>query len=130
NVRDYVNIADVVDANVLVLEDEGAIGRVFNVGGAEAVTTEQFADTVRHQYGSEVQARVTGEYRFGDTRHILSDVSALGELGWKPRRTPADSVKAYAEWLVGVPGLDGVLAEADARMRALGVVRKAKGAKR
>ena len=129
NVRDYVNIDDVVDANVLVLEDQVAIGRVFNVGGAQAVTTEQFADTVRRQYGSEVRARVTGEYRFGDTRHILSDVSALGELGWKPQRTPADSVKAYAEWLVGMPGLDGVLAEANARMRALGVVRKTKGEK-
>jgi hypothetical protein len=30
-----------------------------------------------------------------------------------------------AEWLKGMPGLDAVLAEADARMRALGVVRKA-----
>jgi dTDP-L-rhamnose 4-epimerase len=68
---------------------------------------------------------VTGEYRFGDTRHILSDISALQALGWEPRRTPADSVAAYAAWLQGMDGLDGVLAEADARMRALGVVRKA-----
>jgi dTDP-L-rhamnose 4-epimerase len=68
---------------------------------------------------------VTGEYRFGDTRHILSDISALRALGWEPQRTPADSVAAYAEWLKGMDGLEGVLAEADARMRALGVVRKA-----
>ena len=32
-IRDYVNIDDVVDANVLVLEDDRAAGRVFNVGG-------------------------------------------------------------------------------------------------
>ena len=32
-IRDYVNIDDVVDANVLVLEDDRAVGRVFNVGG-------------------------------------------------------------------------------------------------
>ena len=31
---------------------------------------------------------------------------------------------AYADWLKGMPGLDGVLAEATAKMRALGVVRK------
>ena len=68
---------------------------------------------------------VTGEYRFGDTRHILSDISALRALGWEPRRTPVQSVAAYAAWLEGMDGLDGVLAEADARMRALGVVRKA-----
>ncbi|HMK97450.1 MAG TPA: NAD-dependent epimerase/dehydratase family protein [Acidimicrobiales bacterium] len=123
-VRDYVNISDVVDANVLVLEDPRAVGRAFNVGGGKAVTTAEFADVVRQQYGSELPAVVSGEYRFGDTRHILSDIGALSSLGWAPRRSPKESVAAYAEWLEGAPDLDGILAEADARMRALGVVRK------
>ena len=124
-IRDYVNIEDVVDANVLVLWDDRAAGRVFNVGGGQAVTTREFADIVMRQYGSDQPGVVTGEYRFGDTRHILSDIGALRALGWEPRRTPAQSVAAYAAWLEGMDGLDGVLAEADARMRALGVVRKA-----
>jgi hypothetical protein len=34
-------------------------------------------------------------------------------------------VAAYADWLKGIDGLDAVLDEANARMRALGVVRKA-----
>jgi len=124
-IRDYVNIEDVVDANVLVLWDDRAAGRVFNVGGGQAVTTREFADIVMRQYGSDQPGTVTGEYRFGDTRHILSDISALRALGWEPRRTPAQSVAAYAAWLEDMDGLDGVLAEAGARMRALGVVRKA-----
>src|SRR6201996_9241253 len=124
-IRDYVNINDVVDANVLVLQDERAAGRVFNVGGGQAVTTREFSDIVMRQYGSAEPGEVTGEYRFGDTRHILSDISALQGLGWQPQRTPADSVAAYAAWLKGMDGLDGVLTEANARMRALGVVRKA-----
>ena len=123
-IRDYVNIEDVVDANVLVLWDDRASGRVFNVGGGQAVTTREFADIVMHQYGSDQPGVVTGEYRFGDARHSLSDISALRELGWEPRRAPARSVAAYAAWLEGMEGLDGVLADADARMRALGVVRK------
>ena len=124
-IRDYVNIHDVVDANVLVLENDRAIGRVFNVGGGRAVTTKEFADVVMRQYGSEEPGKVTGEYRFGDTRHILSDIEALRSLGWRPRRAPAESVAEYAAWLDGVPDLDGVLDEANNRMRALGVVRKA-----
>jgi dTDP-L-rhamnose 4-epimerase len=122
-IRDYVNIDDVVDANILALTDDRAAGRVFNVGGGEPVTTREFADIVMHQYGSGQPARVTGEYRFGDTRHIVSDISALRELGWTPRRRPAESVAAYAKWLDGMDGLDTVLAEANTRMRALGVVR-------
>jgi dTDP-L-rhamnose 4-epimerase len=124
-IRDFVNINDVVDANVLVLTDDRASGRVFNVGGGKAVTTAEFAEVVRHHYGSDQPAVVTGEYRFGDTRHILSDISALRELGWAPQHGPAESVAAYAAWLKGMDGLDGVLAEANSQLRALGVVRKA-----
>jgi dTDP-L-rhamnose 4-epimerase len=126
-IRDYVNIDDVVDANVLVLEDDRASGRVFNVGGGTPVTTREFADVVRKQYGSDRPGRVTGEYRFGDTRHIVSDISALQSLGWRPRRRPAESVAAYAAWLEDMEGLDGILDQANARMRALGVVRRAGG---
>jgi dTDP-L-rhamnose 4-epimerase len=123
-IRDYVNIDDVVDANVLALEDGRASGRVFNVGGGKAVTTREFADIVMRQYGSTQPGVVTGEYRFGDTRYIFSDISALRALGWEPRHTPVESVAAYAAWLEGIKDLDGVLAEATARMRALGVVRR------
>jgi dTDP-L-rhamnose 4-epimerase len=123
-IRDYVNVDDVVSANVLVLSDDRAAGRVFSVGGGEPVTTSEFADVVRRQYGSSQPGVVTGEYRFGDTRHILSDISALRGLGWEPAHTPADSVAAYAAWLDGMEGLDDVLAQANARMRALGVVRR------
>jgi dTDP-L-rhamnose 4-epimerase len=126
-IRDYVNIHDVVDANVLALDDDRAVGRVLNVGGGTPVTTEEFAGIVMRQYGSDVPSEVTGEYRFGDTRHILSDIGAIGNLGWKPQRTPAESVKEYAAWLEGVDGLDGILAEANARMRAMGVVRRSAG---
>jgi len=126
-IRDYVNIHDVVDANVLVLTDERAAGHAFNVGGGTPYTTQEFAEIVRRHYGSDLPGRVTGEYRFGDTRHICSDIDALKQLGWVPSRTPADSVAEYAAWLRGMPGLDDVLAEADAKMRALGVVRKAGG---
>ena len=124
-IRDYVNINDVVDANVLVLDDDRAAGKVYNVGGGAAVTTKEFANIVMRQYGSEVEAKITGEYRFGDTRHILSDISSLRKLGWEPRQTPVDSVRAYTEWLADLDGLDGVLDQANAEMRALGVIRKA-----
>ena len=122
-IRDYVNIDDVVDANVLVLQDDRAIGSVFNVGGGSPVSTREFADVVMRQYGSDHHAVVPGEYRFGDTRHILSDITSLSMLGWSPKRTPTDSVAAYAEWLEDRDGLDGILEAANASMRSLGVVR-------
>jgi dTDP-L-rhamnose 4-epimerase len=122
-IRDYINIDDVVDANILVLEDDRAVGSVLNVGGGAPVTTREFADIVMRHYGSNRRATAPGEFRFGDTRHILSDVTSIGMLGWSPKRTAADSVAAYAEWLDGIEGIEGVLDEANANMRLLGVIR-------
>jgi dTDP-L-rhamnose 4-epimerase len=123
--RDYVNIEDVVDANMLVLQDDQAVGQVFNVGGGVPITTKEFADIVMRQYQSEQPGVVTRDFRFGDTRHIWSDIGALRQLGWKPQRTPVESVAAYASWLEEMDGLADVLAEAETRMRALGVIRRA-----
>ena len=124
-IRDYVNIDDVVDANVLVLDDERAAGRVFNVGGGQAGHDPGIR---RHRDAPlRLQPAGRGDWRVPLRRyppHFLGH-RALQGLGWEPRHTPADSVAAYADWLKGMDGLDGVLAEANARMRALGVVRKA-----
>ena len=87
------------------------------------MTTREFADIVMRQYGSDRPATAPGEYRFGDTRHILSDISALSMLGWSPKRTPTDSVAAYADWLEGIDGLDGVLDAGEREHAVVGVVR-------
>ncbi|HZO08095.1 MAG TPA: NAD-dependent epimerase/dehydratase family protein, partial [Myxococcota bacterium] len=123
-VRDFVNIHDVVDANLKVLDDPRADYRVFNVGGGRPYTVLEFAAIVARVFGRELELRASGSYRFGDTRHIVSDVSSLRGLGWEPQRSAEDSVAEYREWLGGFAGVDDVLAGAEARMRELGVVRE------
>jgi dTDP-L-rhamnose 4-epimerase len=123
-VRDFVNIHDVVDANLRVLEDPRADYRVFNVGGGRPYTVLEFAAIVARAYGRELELRPSGSYRFGDTRHMLSDVTQLRALGWEPRRTAEDSVAEYVDWLRSFAGIEDVISGAEARMRALGVVRE------
>jgi dTDP-L-rhamnose 4-epimerase len=123
-VRDFVNIHDVVDANLLALEDPRADYRVLNVGGGRPYRVLEFAEIAARAFGREVELAPGGSYRFGDTRHIVSDVAQLRGLGWEPRRTAEDSVAEYRDWLRGLSGVDDVLARAEARMRELGVVRE------
>ena len=95
-VRDFVNIHDVVDANMLVMEDARADYEMFNVGGGAPVTVNQFASACAKVYGiKNYKPKPSGKYRFGDTRHIWSDVSKLEGLGWKPKRTINDSIREY-----------------------------------
>ena len=78
--RDYVNIEDVVKANLLVMEDERAVGEVLNVGGDTGYTVLEFVETVSMVLGREIELKVPGKFRFGDTRHVLSDTVKLKRL--------------------------------------------------
>lgn len=123
-VRDFVNIHDVVDANLLVLRDARADYRMFHVGGDRPVTVAEFASIVAEVFGVRGYVpRASGKYRFGDTRHICSDVSRLRALGWEPRRTTRESVAEYREWLATATDVGAILDRAHSEMAALGVVR-------
>lgn len=96
--RDFVNVHDVVAANVLLLADPRADFQIFNVGGGKAYRIEDFAKIVKAVTGSSSEI-VIGGYRRTDTRNAVSDISKLEKLGWKPRFTPEVSVKEYVAWL-------------------------------
>lgn len=124
-IRDYVNIDDVVRANLLVMEDDRANFRVFNVGGGRGYTVREFAEIVRHVFEKDIPPVMPGLYRYGDTRHILSDISALKALGWAPQKTPGDSVRAYRDYLYQQTNIDDIMDYAERKMRELNVIRKA-----
>ena len=125
--RDYVNIEDVVDANLLVLDAEQAVYQVFNVGAGRAYTVSEFYQALQDETGRHLPPVLGSHYRYGDTRHIVSDVSRLKSLGWAPRRTIRDSIRAYWQYLNEQQDIDDILEHAERTMRRLNVVRTASG---
>ncbi|MFQ5697932.1 MAG: NAD-dependent epimerase/dehydratase family protein [Myxococcota bacterium] len=124
-VRDFVNIQDVVEANLLVLHDARADHQKLHVGGERAVTVADFARTVAEAFGvRDYEPVASGLYRFGDTRHICSDVSRLRALGWKPRRSIEESVAAYRDWLRSAAELEPILERSQRKLESLSVVRR------
>jgi len=125
-VRDFINIQDVVDANLMVLEHPQADFQVFNVGGGRAWTVKQFYDAMQEQVGRTIEPLMAGDYRFGDTRHIFSDTQKLQSLGWKPKRPVGDSIDAYWRFLAAEKDKTDILSYAEKHMRQLNVVRKSR----
>jgi dTDP-L-rhamnose 4-epimerase len=122
--RDYVNIEDVVRANLLVMESDEAVGHVFNVGGGSGYTVMEFAETVSWVLKKDIELKIPGKFRFGDTRHILSSTEKLKRLGWSPLNSPKKSVSDYLKWigeLEEVPEASGQILE---EMEEAGVVRE------
>lgn len=126
-IRDFVNVLDVVDANLRVLDDQRADYEMFNIGGGKPYTVAQFASVVAEIFGKkDYQPRPCGKYRFGDTRHICSDITKLRKLGWEPKRSVYDSVEAYQSWLDQADSAADILAYCQKQMAALNVVRDVK----
>ena len=121
--RDFVYVGDVARANLLAFEDPRAEYQAFNVGSGQAGTVLAFAQCVAERTGAAAGPQVSGEYRFGDTRHIVSDISRLRALGWAPQGTLAGNVDEYLAWAQQQPGFRNYADEARAHMRRVGTVR-------
>jgi len=122
--RDYVNIEDVVNANLLVMDDPRANYRVFNVGGGKGYTVLEFAKIVAKVFGKKFNPELSGEFRFGDTRHIISSIAKLKALGWEPKNSVEKSVRDYHAWLNNRGVTEDILDYAEKKMKELKVVRR------
>ena len=123
-VRDYVNIKDVVEANLMVLEKKAADYSVFNVGGDRAWTVIDFYNNMQRVVGKAKAPIMTGYYRYGDTRHIFSDTGKLKSLGWKPTRDINESIRDYWEYINIREDIGDILQYAEKNMKQLKVIRK------
>jgi dTDP-L-rhamnose 4-epimerase len=122
--RDYLNVRDVARANVLVMEDPRADFGVFNVGGGRAVTVLEFARLMLAAFNSDLEPLVSGEYRLGDTRHTISDISRLQALGWAPTIPVEQNVAEYVAWIKEQQGTKEYLDEAEKTMREQNVIQR------
>lgn len=125
--RDYINVRDVARANLLVMEDERADFGVFNVGGGRAVTVLEFSRMMLDAFESNLEPSINGEFRLGDTRHTISDISRLQALGWEPAISVEQNVSEYVAWMHQQVGTQEYLEEAERVMREQGVVRNVTG---
>jgi dTDP-L-rhamnose 4-epimerase len=123
--RDYVNVADVARANVVALEHPAADGVALNVGGGRGITVLEFAELMIRASGVDVSPDVPGEFRLGDTRHTVSDLTRMRALGWEPTVPVEENVRQYLEWLETQADTSEFLQEADRVMAEQGIVQRA-----
>ena len=98
--RDFVSVHDIVQANLLAMERPGADGMALNVGSGEPVSIREVAATLAEALETEATPDLTGKYRAGDIRHCFADISAARRhLGYQPRVRFADGVKELVGWL-------------------------------
>lgn len=94
--RDFVNVNDVVQANLLVSNNDDAIGHVYNVGTGEKISLMDLIQVYEKISGLKMPI-IQEEARSGDIQDSYSDISALKSIGFKPKYSIEEGLKEYWE---------------------------------
>lgn len=98
--RDFVHVSDIVRANLLALEKDEAVGRVYNVGTGRPTSVLRVAEALAELLDFPEPPEVAGRYRAGDIRHCVADISrARRELGYEPQTGLEEGMRDLLAWL-------------------------------
>jgi dTDP-L-rhamnose 4-epimerase len=98
--RDFVSVHDVVQANLLAMERSEGDGLALNIGSGHPVTIRQIAELLGVMLGENTPAEVTGNFRAGDIRHCFADISlACATLGYRPLHRLPEAMGELVDWL-------------------------------
>ena len=121
--RDYIHVADVVAANLAVLDDPRADGQAFNVGSGRATAASEYARVLMQRSGSRMTPQILGLYRLGDVRNAVSSIAKLEILGWTVTRGIRQILDDYLAWIDAAPDPPDFLAPAIEALVRAGVIR-------
>lgn len=98
--RDFVYIDDVTDAIILGIENANADFHTFNVGSGEKIDVFTVANILKQKYKSNVNINISGNYRLGDIRHNLGDLSQIQKLlGYQPKVFFKQGISNFVDWV-------------------------------
>ena len=98
--RDFTYVDNVVAANLLAADAEGASGRIFNISAGAPTTVNELADTIARLLGKPVE-RTYLPPRPGDLRNSWADVTEARELlGYEPQVGLEEGLRRTAEYLL------------------------------
>jgi len=84
--RDFINVADVVQANILAMKKKQADYNFFNVGSGKGYSIQEIGQTICSLYGNKIKPKVLNKFRAGDIRHCYADTKKISTmLGFKPK---------------------------------------------
>ncbi|MCU1285956.1 MAG: NAD-dependent epimerase/dehydratase [Acidobacteriales bacterium] len=98
--RDFIHVDDIVEANLLALDSDGADFQALNIGTGVATSVSEMSRMLAEGLGKDIQPQIVGEYREGDIRHCVADISrAQRLLGYQPKVSLQTGLPELLEWV-------------------------------
>ncbi|MEU7384956.1 MULTISPECIES: dTDP-glucose 4,6-dehydratase [unclassified Streptomyces] len=120
NVRDWLHVEDHCRGILLALE-HGRPGEIYNLGGGAELSNHELTTTLLGLLGTGPEMIDWVEDRKGhDRRYSVAWSKAATRLGYRPRRSFEEGLRATVEWYRDNPGWWGPLRESDLGVAAFG----------
>ena len=98
--RDFLYVADAVDALVTVLTD-GALGEAYNIGSGSETTIKEVTDLIRELVEDDIEIVSKADKQRDDDIEIerhLADTSKIADIGWQPTVSLRSGLQSTIEY--------------------------------
>lgn len=96
--RDFTYVADIVDGTIRAATG-GSPGGIYNLGGGNKLSVNELIRAISLIGGRRPEI-VEKKLQVGDVRVTLAHTNAaFNDLGWTPKHSMEDGLKAELEWL-------------------------------
>jgi len=91
-----------------------------------AADVRDLAGMIADQLGIKIAPLARGEFRPREIRSPISDISRIRTIGYEPQVTIDEGIGRYIEWIRMQGAVEDYFAQAEAWLRAKGIVQSVK----
>jgi dTDP-L-rhamnose 4-epimerase len=125
--RDLCFVEDIARANLLAMESDKLDGLPVNAGSGRATSVRDLAGIIADQLGIKIAPLARGEFRPGEIRSLISDISRIRTVGYEPQVTIEQGIGRYIDWIRTQGPVEDYFSAAEAGLKAKGIVQAVKG---
>ena len=105
--RDFVYIDDVIESTLRCIQYQDTFVGSLNVGTGKAISVLEVASSILDFFQSQSELRISGDYRRGDIRHNIADMTASKKvLSYVPETPFKEGLSAFLNWTLEGPASD------------------------
>jgi dTDP-L-rhamnose 4-epimerase len=124
--RDLCFVEDIARANLLVGTSGKLDGLPVNVGSGRATSVKDLAGIIAEKLGVKIEPLARGEFRPGEIRSLISDISRARTIDYEPQVTLEDGIGRYLDWIATQGEVADYFGAAEAGLRSKGIVQSVK----
>jgi dTDP-L-rhamnose 4-epimerase len=128
--RDLCFVEDIARANLLAATTDSLNGLPVNVGSGRATSVRELGSIIANQLGVNLEPLARGEFRPGEIRSLVSDITRIRAIGYEPQTMIEEGIARYVDWIKTQGAVEDYFAKAEAGLRSKGIVQSVNSSQR